>query len=128
MTAVPGADPAVDHPRGLPRWYTYRRRFETFVDLMTDGPEPNPLMARFFAIVLGQVDAVIAADEKGAPLVSSWHGSAMEIAAAMGVDVYCPVDLLLANQPFTDDLERGHEVASPGLTRATCLSDPFRGA
>jgi hypothetical protein len=114
MTAVPGADPAVDRPRGLPRWYTYRRRFKTFVDLMTDGPEPNPLMARFFAIVLGQVDAVIAAAEQGAPLVSSWHGNAMEIAAAMGVDVYCPADMLLANQPFTDDLERAHEVASPG--------------
>lgn len=111
MTAVPGAGPTVEPPRGLPRWYTYRRRFDRFVGLMTDGPEPNPLMARFFAIVLGQVDAVIAAAEQGAPLLWSWHGNAMELAAAMGVDVYCPVDMLLANQAFTDDLERSHEAA-----------------
>jgi len=126
MTTVPGADPVVEPPRGLPRWYTYRRRFERFVGLMTDGPEPNPLMARFFAIVLGQVEAVIAAAEQGAPLLSSWHGNAMEIPAAMGIDVYCPVDMLLANQPFTDDLERAHEVTWPedtcGLVRQAVLA------
>ena len=113
MTVVPRADQAIDTPRGLPRWYTYRRRFETFVDLMTDGPEPNPLMAHFFAIVLSQVQAVIAAAEQGAPLLASRHGNATEIAAAMGIDVYCPVDMLLANQPFTDDLERAREAVSP---------------
>jgi benzoyl-CoA reductase subunit B len=102
--------------RGLDRWYEYRARFEQFIDAMKNGPEPNPLMALFFEIVLDQVNAVISSTEEGRPVLSSWYGNGMEIYAAMDIDFYCPVDLIFPNQPFTHDVVSSHSGPSPDDT------------
>lgn len=112
--------------RGLPRWYEYRERFTMLRDATASGPEANPLMSLFFDIFLDQTNAVIAAAENGTPLLSSWYGNVSEIYAAMDIDFYCPVDFVLANQPFTNDITTAHDGPTPedtcGLIRQAAIA------
>lgn len=91
--------------RGLERFYEYRDRIQSFITDIEQSPEPNPVLLKFFGLVLENDKKTIDCIENNKPLLSSWYGSAIEIYAAMGIHSFCPVDNILAHQPFTNDLE-----------------------
>lgn len=91
--------------RGLERFYQYRDRIKGFIAGIEQSPEPNPVLLKFFGLVLENDEKTIDCIEQGKPLLSSWYGSAPEIYAALGIHYFCPVDNILAHQPFTNDLE-----------------------
>lgn len=102
--------------RGLSRWYEYRDRFTAMRDATASGPDANPLLSQFFDIFLDQTNAVIDAAENDKPLLSSWYGNAAEIYEAFDIDYYCPIDFVLAMQPFFDDIATSHSGPSPDDT------------
>jgi len=91
--------------RGLQRYYEYRDRIAGLIKMIQESPEPNPVLIKFFTLVNEQDKRVIDCVENGRPLLSSWYGSAPEIYSAMDIEYFCPVDNILAHQPFTNDLE-----------------------
>lgn len=91
--------------RGLQRFYEYRDRIRGIISQIEASPEPNPVLLKFFGLVLENDEKTIDCIEHDKPLLSSWYGSAPEIYAAMGIHYFCPVDNILAHQPFNNDLE-----------------------
>lgn len=91
--------------RGLERFYQYRNNIKGIIGSIEGSPEPNPVLLKFFGLVLENDEKTIDCIENDKPLLSSWYGSAIEIYAAMGIHYFCPVDNMLAHQPFTNDLE-----------------------
>jgi len=91
--------------RGLQRFCEYRDRIKGFISQIEQSPEPNPVLLKFFGMIVENDEKTIDCIENGKPLLSSWYGSAPEIYAAMGIHYICPVDNILAHQPFTNDLE-----------------------
>ncbi|QEM67699.1 2-hydroxyacyl-CoA dehydratase [Geobacter sp. FeAm09] len=91
--------------RGLQRFCEYRDRIQSFIDGISSSPEPNPVLLKFFGIILENDKKTIDCIENNKPLLSGWYGNAPEIFAAMDVHYFCAVDNILAHQPFTSDLE-----------------------
>jgi hypothetical protein len=112
--------------RGIARWNEYVERLAMLQGVMTDGPEPNPIMAKFFEIFGDLAKSVVKTAEAGEPLLSSWYGNGNEIYGAMGLPYYCPVDFVLAMQPFTDDIATSHGGPTPedtcGLLRQAAVA------
>jgi benzoyl-CoA reductase subunit B len=91
--------------RGWQRFCEYRDRIKGLIGQIEQSPEPNPVLLKFFGLVLENDEKTIDCIEHDKPLLSTWYGNAPEISAAMGIHSYCPVDNLLMHQPFTNDLE-----------------------
>lgn len=125
-TAATTAQDTAGMKRGLPRWYEYKERFAAMSKAGFKGPDRDPVAGILFYLLKGYVKDIIDAAEKGKPLVSTWYGNASEILAGMKIDSYCPVDMILGNQPFTDDVELSHAGPTPedtcGLLRQAAIA------
>ncbi len=100
--------------RGLERWYRYKEVFSGALSAEeAKGEQANPVQLAFLKIVVDHVDRIIGCVESGKPLASIWYGNAPEIFAALGIDWYCPVDMVLASQAFTSDLAEVHTSSTP---------------
>lgn len=112
--------------RGLKRFYEYKERFEGILAQTKSAPDPNPMDVGFFELVVTLINETIYAAENDKPLVSIWYGNAPEIFAAMDIYTEGPVDLVLANIPFTDYIEKSHETPTPpdscGLIRLAAMA------
>ncbi|MBN1321598.1 MAG: 2-hydroxyacyl-CoA dehydratase [Thermoleophilia bacterium] len=92
--------------RGLPRLYEYRDGYRSLIRQIEQSPEPNPVLLKFFGLMLANDERTIDCVENGKPLLSSWYGSAIEIYAAMGIHWFTPVDNILYHVLATpSDLE-----------------------
>jgi len=101
---------------GLERFQAYRNVFASGIDQLSQIPDPDDLallQIDFFKLALKHADRMIDAIENDKPIVSEWYGNACEIYAAMGLTHFCPVDLIIATQPFFDTLDRMHEGNTP---------------
>jgi len=99
--------------RGLERFYQYRNNIRGIISQIESAPEPNPVLLKFFALIQENDEKTIDCVESGKPLISSWYGSAPEIYAAMGIHYFCPVDNILAHQPFFNDLAEMDSASIP---------------
>jgi benzoyl-CoA reductase subunit B len=91
--------------RGLQRFCEYRDGKRALIAQLQGAPEPNPLLIKFFQLMLADDERIIDCVEHDKPLLSSWYGNALEIYAAMGIQSYCPVDNILHAGPTQFDLE-----------------------
>jgi len=98
---------------GLQRFYEYRDRVKNFITQIEQSPEPNPILLRFYSLVLENDEKTIDCIENNKPLLSSWYGNAPEIYAAMDIHAFNVVDNILAHQPFYNDLEGMDKCAIP---------------
>ena len=92
--------------RGLQRFYEYRDRIKGFIRRIEQSSDPDPVLLKYYSLVLENDEKTIDCVENDKPFLSSWYGNAPEIYTAMGIHHICPVSNLLAHQAFTDDLER----------------------
>jgi benzoyl-CoA reductase subunit B len=92
--------------RALQRFYGYRDRIKGFISQIEQSLAPNPVLLKFFSLMLENDEKTIDCIENDKPFLSSWYGNAPEIYSAMGIHHICPVSNLLAHQSFTDDLEQ----------------------
>lgn len=98
---------------GLERFRAYRNVFAGGIEQLSAAPGPDEVQIAFFKLALKHADLIIDAIENDKPLVSEWYGNACEVYAAMGLAHFCPVDLIIATQPFFDTVERMHEGDTP---------------
>lgn len=101
---------------GLERFYAYRDVFAGGIAQLEAAPELDDLSVLqldFFKLALKHAERMIHAIENDEPIVSEWYGNACEIYAAMDLTHFCPVDLIIATQPFFDTVERMHEGDTP---------------
>ena len=91
--------------RGLQRFQEYRDGKKALISQIEHSPEPNPLLLKFFRLMLADDERIIDCVENGKPLLSSWYGNALEIFAALGIQAYCPVDNILHAGPSPQDLD-----------------------
>lgn len=98
---------------GLERFQAYRAIFSGGIAQLEAAPEPPEVQIAFFKLALKHAEKIIDAVENDKPLISEWYGNACEIYAAMGLAHFCPVDLIIATQPFFDTVERMHEGDTP---------------
>lgn len=92
--------------RGLQRFYEYRDRIKDFIHRIEQSSDPDPVLLKYYSLVLENDEKTIDCVENDKPFLSSWYGNAPEIYTAMGIHHICPVSNLLAHQAFTDDLEQ----------------------
>src|ERR1035437_4561400 len=94
-----------ENKRGLHRFYEYRDGKKAIISQIENSPEPDPLLLKFFRLMLEDDERIIDCVENGKPLLSSWYGNALEIYAAMNIQACCPVDNILHAGPSPQDLE-----------------------